>query len=50
MARADVYPNIWARPGEQKQSLEYLLQAFDSVVQFVGGAAEAGEALLVYLD
>ena len=50
MARADVYPNIWARPGEEKRSLEYLLRAFDRVVQFVGGAAEAGEALLVYLN
>jgi hypothetical protein len=50
MARAKVYPEIWARPDDQTRNLEYLLRAFDSVVQFVSGAAEAGEALLVYLN
>jgi hypothetical protein len=50
LARAKIYPDIWGRRDQEALNLEYLLDAFDTVRDFLTGAAEAGEALLVYLN
>ena len=49
MARAKIYPDIWSRD-EEAGNREYLLDAFEAVRDFVTGAAEAGEAVIVYLN
>ena len=50
MARARIYPNIWGRRDQETENRDYLLDAFEAVRDFVAGAAEAGEALIVYLN
>ena len=50
MMEAEIYPCIWDRPPEDDDTLEYLVQFFGPLRQFVCDAAEAGEALLVYLN
>jgi len=50
MARAKIYPDIWSRRDEEAGNREYLLDAFEAVRDFVTGAAEAGEAVIIYLN
>ncbi len=50
LTQADIYPSIWSRPGEEAQNRDYLLETFETVRDFVAGAADAGEALLVYIN
>jgi hypothetical protein len=47
MQAADIYPNIWDR-GEDE--LEYVREYYDMLVRFFRGAAEAGEAMLLYFN
>jgi hypothetical protein len=49
MLELDIYPTIWDRPREKDDTLEYLLVYYDALKTFIGGAAERGEGLLVYL-
>jgi hypothetical protein len=50
MARARIYPDVWSRRDEEVQNRDYLLDAFEVVRDFLTGAAENGEALIVYLN
>ena len=50
MARAKIYPDSWSRRDEEVGNRECLLDAFEAVRDFVTGAAEAGEAVIVYLN
>jgi hypothetical protein len=49
MSQLDIYPSIWHRPREEDDTLGYLLEYYDSLKDFVEGAAEKGEGLLVYM-
>jgi Domain of unknown function (DUF1877) len=49
MMRLEIYPNIWDRPRDEDDTLEYLLSYYDSLREFVTGAAELGEGLIVYV-
>jgi hypothetical protein len=49
MGKLDVYPSIWDRPREEDDTLGYLLEYYDALKNFVEGAAEQGEGLLVYI-
>jgi hypothetical protein len=50
MTRLDIYPSIWDRPGEEDDALEYLLSYYDSLRNFIEGAVDQGEGLLVYMN
>ena len=50
MTKASVYPSIWDRTEERDETLAWLLQAFAELRTFVTSAADAGDALLVYLS
>jgi len=45
MIAADIYPQIW----EEADSLEYLMDGYQRLKDFVGNARRAGAGLLVYL-
>jgi hypothetical protein len=49
MSKLDIYPSIWDRPREEDDTLGYLLEYYDALKNFVQGAAEQGEGLLVYM-
>jgi len=49
MMKADVYPRIWDRRPEEDDSLGYLVAHYEALREFIAGAAEAGEAMLVYV-
>ena len=49
MTRLDVYPTIWSRQPEEDDTLGYLLEYYDALREFIAGAAEQGEGLVVYL-
>jgi hypothetical protein len=50
MSRLEVYPSIWDRPREEDDTLEYVLEYYESLREFIAGAAREGEALVVYLN
>jgi hypothetical protein len=50
MARAEVYPGIWDREEDEAENLQYLMNAFEAVRDFITGAAEVDEALLIHLN
>jgi hypothetical protein len=47
LARAKIYPEIWMRDGNEAR--DYLVTYFDELRDFVIGAAENGEALVVFI-
>jgi hypothetical protein len=47
LARAKIYPEIWMRDGDEAR--DYLVTYFDELRDFVIGAAESGEALVVFI-
>lgn len=47
MQREDIYPGFWVREGDE--GLRYVLNHFEDLREFVVGAAEDGEALVVFL-
>ncbi len=50
MTRLDIYPAIWDRPREEDDTLEYLLESYESLAEFIAGAAREGEGLIVYVN
>lgn len=46
LTRADVYPLMWSEPG----ALEWGRRSYDGLVEFFEAAADAGDALIVWLD
>jgi hypothetical protein len=51
MLKADIYPEIWDRSiNEEEDTLEYLLQYYISLRDFVAAARKEGSGLLVYLS
>jgi hypothetical protein len=48
MAKLQIYPEIWG--DEDNDSLEYLIEYYTDLRDFVRGAAERGHALLVHLN
>ncbi|MEW1862018.1 YfbM family protein [Streptomyces sp. NPDC088194] len=46
MTAAQIYPLLWDEPG----ALEWVRGWFDPLAPFFGAAAQAGEAMLVWLD
>ena len=49
MMDAEIYPEIWDRPPAEDDTRSYVIDYFDSLRDFVAGAAASGEAWLVYL-
>lgn len=49
MMRLEIYPTIWDRPRDEDDTLAYLLEYYDSLREFVAGAASQGEGLIVYI-
>jgi hypothetical protein len=49
MTAADLYPNIWDRPPDEDDTCEYVTAYYEELREFVMGAANEGEALIVYL-
>ncbi len=49
MMKAEIYPEIWDRPPAEDDTRSYVIDYYDSLRDFVAGAAASGEALLVYL-
>lgn len=49
MMAAEIYPTIWDRPSEEDDTCGYVTEYYDSLRDFIAGAAAEGEALLVYL-
>ncbi len=49
MMRLEIYPTIWDRPRDVDDTLAYLLAYYDSLREFVAGAAGQGEGLIVYV-
>jgi hypothetical protein len=50
MTRAEIYPEIWDRDSEEDDIVEYLVDSYETLRDFVTAAAEAGEALLVWVS
>jgi hypothetical protein len=48
MQRLDVYPGIWVREGDE--GFAFVHNYFEELKQFVAGAAENGEALVLFLS
>jgi hypothetical protein len=48
MSKQEIYPDIWTREG--KEAFSYLASYFEELKGFILGAAEQGEALIVYLS
>jgi hypothetical protein len=46
MAQAGVYPDVWK---DEKEELEYLLPAYASLQEFMREAAQAGDAMLLWI-
>jgi hypothetical protein len=46
LKRAEVYPDVWDRPGE----LSWVAHHLPDVQRFFAGAAEAGDAVICWLD
>ena len=47
LEEARVYPTGWTGAHEQR---EYVVDAYQRLVQFIADARDAGDALLLYLD
>jgi hypothetical protein len=50
MARENVYPNIWDRPGERERNLSWLLDTFRGVRDFYQDAAHRGHGVLYFVS
>ncbi|MBC7973481.1 MAG: DUF1877 family protein [Myxococcales bacterium] len=50
MARENVYPNIWDRPGERERNLAWLIETFRSVRDFYQDAARRGHGVLYFVS
>jgi hypothetical protein len=50
MTKLRIYPEIWQRPEEEDEPRGYLLTAFAELRDFVGGAATAGDVLVVCIS
>jgi Domain of unknown function (DUF1877) len=48
MMKLEIYPEVWNRGDEE--DLEYLLDAFDDLREFVRTAANAGDAIVVLVN
>ena len=48
LERANIYPNIWQRDGEE--ALEYVLEYYGEVRRFFCAASEMGDGMLLYLN
>jgi hypothetical protein len=49
MMKLKIYPEIWTEADEDEE-LEYVLDAFRTLREFVTAAREAGAALVVYVN
>jgi hypothetical protein len=47
MTELDIYPSIWNRPEEEGQNREYLLDAYESLRDFVTAALAEGDQLVL---
>jgi hypothetical protein len=50
MKKLEIYPSIWDRPPEEDDTLGYLLEYYEALRAFIEGAAEEGEALIVFIN
>lgn len=50
MTSLEIYPGIWDREDERASNLEYLLDYFDTLRDFVKAAAAEHQGLLVYIQ
>ncbi|MDX2092364.1 MAG: YfbM family protein [Kofleriaceae bacterium] len=50
MMAAEIYPQIWDRDPDRDDTLGYLLEHFGVLQQFVKDAAEAGDAMPIYIN
>jgi Domain of unknown function (DUF1877) len=48
MQRLQIYPDIWRR--EPDEGLEFVMESFDELREFIIGGAKEGEALVVFLS
>jgi hypothetical protein len=49
MTALQIYPEIWD-PGDDDEQIEYLVQAFDELRDFLAEARDAGEGVVIYLN
>jgi hypothetical protein len=49
MMAAEIYPTIWDRPPSEDDTLGYVREYYDTLRDFVAGAAAESEAMIVYL-
>jgi hypothetical protein len=50
MQKLQIYPTIWDRPREEDDTLGYLVTHYEALRDFLEGAAERGEGLIVYIN
>lgn len=50
MMKLEIYPDIWDRPADEDDTLDYCLEYFDELKSFVQRANEKGLGLILYLS
>ena len=50
MIQEEIYPSIWDRAPEEDDTLGYLMGYYEDMCAFISGAADRGEALIVYIN
>ena len=49
MAALNIYPDVWTEPDTPEEELQWLLDAFERLRDFVAVATRDGVGLIVYL-